>query len=128
MRKIAYAVVAGAAALTTACKDTTRGTSVDAPTAEALSGALTKGGFQTIAVGMIATDRSLYSGTGATYTVLSGIFARDLVRYDASEPRYVSETLGGNPDPGSFAGGGGFGGAYTAIRAANTLIAALKNP
>jgi hypothetical protein len=75
---------------------------------------------------VLAQDRSAVQGT-PTYLVLAPIMGRDFYRIDTSEPRYVSETLGGNPDPGSFAGGGGFAAFYTAIRAANNLQKSLPS-
>jgi len=57
-----------------------------------------------VATGALAQDRA--SVNAFAYAIEGGIFARDVYRIDASEPRFVQETLGGNPDPGSFAGGG----------------------
>lgn len=109
-----------------ACKDNPVTTPSDAPTIEAVSGALTRTALQPLATGVLAQDRAAVVGTG-TYLTLSGIMGRDVYRIDASEPRYVQETLGVNPDPGSFAGGGGFAQFYTAIRAANSIILALPS-
>ncbi|MEO5589689.1 MAG: hypothetical protein ABIS03_08895 [Gemmatimonadaceae bacterium] len=106
------------------CKDSSVVNPEDAPTVEALSGALTRGSLQQLATGVLAQDRAAVVGT-FTHYVLSAIFARDVYRIDASEPRYVQETLGGQPDAGSFAGGGGWGQFYTATRAANNLLIAL---
>jgi len=60
-----------------------------------------------------------------TYLTLTAVYSRDAYRIDPNEPRYVSETLGGQPDPGSFAGGGGWTNGFVAIRAANSLLDAL---
>jgi hypothetical protein len=109
-----------------ACKDSAVVNPEDAPTVEAISGALTRGALQQLATGVLAQDRAAVVGT-FTFYVLSEIFARDVYRIDASEPRYVGETLAGNPDPGSFAGGGGWGQFYTATRAANNLLIALPS-
>lgn len=109
-----------------ACKDSAVVNPEDAPTVEAISGALTRGALQPLATGVLAQDRAAVVGT-FTFYVLSGIFARDVYRIDASEPRYVQETLGGNPDPGSFAGGGGWTQFYTATRAATNVLAALPS-
>lgn len=107
-----------------ACKDSAVVNPEDAPTVEALSGALTRGSLQQLATGVLASDRAAVVGTFQFY-VISAIFARDVYRVDASEPRYVGETLAGQPDPGSFAGGGGWGQFYTATRAANNVLIAL---
>ena len=121
-----FALVFGATVALGACKDSAVVNPEDAPTVEAISGALTRGSLQSLATGVLAQDRSAIVGT-FTHYVLSAIFARDVYRIDASEPRYVNETLGGNPDPGSFAGGGGWAGFYTAARAATNLLIALPS-
>src|SRR6185503_13902364 len=120
------ALMLGASAALSACKDSAVVNPEDAPTVEAISGALTRGSLQSLATGVLAQDRSAIVGT-FTHYVLSAIFARDVFRIDASEPRYVNETLGGQPDPGSFAGGGGWAGFYTATRAATNLLIALPS-
>ena len=123
------ALVLGAAALVGACKDSTVVNPTDAPTAEALTGQpLSRGGLATLATGILAADRNVYVGTGSTYPIIANIWAREEVRLDASEPRYVNETLRGAPDYGSFAGGGGWLGQYTAVRQENTMLQALDNP
>ena len=126
MKKYMAIALSGVAMVTIGCKDNAISNPVDAPTIEAISGALTRGSLQPLATGVLAQDRAATVGT-FTHFVLSAIFARDVYRIDASEPRYVSETLGGQPDPGSFAGGGGWGQYYTATRAAINLLAALPS-
>lgn len=127
MRKFTYALAAGLV-LAVGCKDTTLVNPVDLPTAEALSGALTRGGLNTLATGVLAADRATFAGVGSTYPILANIFSRDIIRIDVNEPRYVNETLNGAPDPGSFSGSGGFTPNYVTIRATNTLLQALDNP
>lgn len=122
MRK--FAAFAIAAVVTAGCKDNPQVNPVDAPSVTALQGALTRTSLQTLATGVLAQNRSATTGT-FTFYILAAIYGRDVYRIDASEPRYVSETLGGNPDPSSFAGSGGWAGFYTSIRAENTLIAAV---
>lgn len=117
---IAAAVLAAAG-----CKDNPVANPIDAPTVDQLSGPLTGPALQFIATGALAQDRA--SANVFAYATEAGIFARDIYRIDASEPRFVQETLGGNPDPGSFAGGGAWAGYYTAIRAENAILAALGN-
>src|SRR5688500_3923319 len=107
------------------CQDSTGTLPLDAPVIESItSRPLVRSSLQTLATGVLAQDRAGVVGT-PTYLVLAPIMGRTAIRLDPSEPRYVGETLAANPDPGSFAGGGGFGGFYTAIRAANSLLAAL---
>ncbi len=125
MRKYTSALVAGLA-LAAGCKESATVAPVDLPTINQIQGSLTAAGLQTIALGVIAADRAGLGGTANyAYLVIPEIFARDLYRIDASEARYVTETLGGTPDPGSFSGSGGWNGFYTAVRAANTVLAAL---
>ena len=126
MKKFITAALSMTALVISGCKDNTATTPQDAPTIEAVSGALSRTSLQPLATGVLAQDRSAVVGT-FTYLTLAGIMGRDVYRIDTSEPRYVQETLGANPDPGSFAGGGGFAGFYTAIRAANSLILALPS-
>ncbi|HXJ44382.1 MAG TPA: RagB/SusD family nutrient uptake outer membrane protein [Bryobacteraceae bacterium] len=123
MKRYTTIFLAATALVAAGCKDNPVANPIDAPTVDALSGALTRVTLQQLATGVLAQDRS--SANVFAYALEAGIFARDIYRIDASEPRFVQETLGGNPDPGSFAGGGAWAGYYTAIRAANNLILAL---
>jgi hypothetical protein len=125
MRKLSTALAAGLA-LAAGCKESPIAPPVDNPTVDALNGALTRSGLQTLALGVINQDRAVIAGSANAYVVLSEIYSRDIYRIDTSEPRYVNETLGGQPDPGAFSGGAGpWNSAYTAIRSATTLLAAV---
>jgi starch-binding outer membrane protein, SusD/RagB family len=127
MRKLSTALVAGVT-LAAGCKESPFSPPVDAPTVDALSGALTRSALGTLVTGLLAQDRALIGGSANyTYNVLTQILSRDLYRIDASEPRYVLETLGGPPDPGSFSGSGGWTNGYVAIRSANTILASLPS-
>ncbi len=117
------ALVVAAIALT-ACKDNPVANPINAPTVDALGGGLTRTSLLQLVIGAMAQDRLATNNT--PYAIESGIFGRDVYRLDPSEPRWVSETLGGQPDPGSFAGGRGFADYYTAIRAENTILLALN--
>lgn len=110
-------------ALAGACADNTIVTPENAPTTDALTGALTSAGVKTLALGVLAQDRALVRETA--YLILTSIYARDAYRIDPNEPRYVTETLAAAPDPGSFAGGGGYTNGFVAIRAATSLLEAL---
>ena len=105
------------------CVDTPTVTNQNAPTVDALSGALTAAGVQTLSYGVLAQDRAMVASFA--YLIEPEIFARDAYRIDSNEPRYVTETLGGQPDPGSFSASGGFANGYTMIRAAISLLDAL---
>jgi starch-binding outer membrane protein, SusD/RagB family len=118
-------LILGAALIAAGCKDNPVANPIDAPTVDALSGPLTRITLQQLATGALAQDR--IGANVFAYAIEGGIFARDVYRIDASEPRFVQETLGGNPDPGSFAGGGAWANYYTAMRAENNLIKSLAN-
>jgi hypothetical protein len=125
MKKYTIAALTTAVIATGACKDSTVVQPLDAPVIESVAGRpLVRSSLQTLATGVLAQDRSGVVGT-PTYLILAAVMGRDAIRVDTSEPRYVGETLATNPDPGSFAGGGGFAGFYTAIRAEQSLLAAL---
>ena len=116
--------LSAALVLSSACIDDTIVRPENQATVDALSGALTRAGVQTLALGVLAADRS-FIRNDFTYYQLSAIYARDIYRVEATEPRYVSETLTGTADPGSFAGSGGWTNGYVATRAATSLITAL---
>jgi hypothetical protein len=119
-----YLTIALAAGIVVAgCKDNPSVAPIDAPTVDALAN-LTPTTLQQLAIGVTAQDRVSYASNGLI--VLPEILARDIYRIDASESRYVLETLGGNADPGSFAGGSGFAPFYTATRAANNALIGLR--
>jgi len=123
MKRYTTIVLAAAALAAAGCKDNPVANPIDAPTVGALSGALTRVTLQQLATGVLAQDRA--SANAFAYAIEPGIWGRDVYRIDASEPRFVQETLGGNPDPGSFSGSGNWQGFYTALRASNNLILAL---
>ncbi|MGZ5493551.1 MAG: hypothetical protein ACXWHG_08060 [Thermoanaerobaculia bacterium] len=123
MKRYTTIALALATVVGTACKDNAATNPIDAPTVDALEGALTRTSLQTLVTGFLGQDRAGFATT--TVLILSEIFARDAYRIDTSEPRYVNETLGGQPDPGSFAGSGGWTNFYVATRAANNAILAI---
>ncbi|HEY1951351.1 MAG TPA: RagB/SusD family nutrient uptake outer membrane protein [Gemmatimonadaceae bacterium] len=123
MKRYTTLVLAAAVLVGAACRDNPVANPIDAPTVDALSGPLTRVTLQQLATGVLAQDRA--SANAFAYAIEPEIWARDVYRVDASEPRFVQETLGGNPDPGSFSGSGNWTGFYTALRASSTLIKAL---
>ena len=127
MKKYTIALTAGLA-LAAGCIDNTVVAPENAPTTDALTGALTSAGVKTLSIGVLAQDR--VAGSSFGYLLFPEVYARDAYRIDSNEPRYVTETLGGAPDPGSFAAGGpAYTNAFTAIRAATSLLIALpKTP
>lgn len=127
MKRYTFALLAGVL-VAAGCKDSTAVAPQDAPTADALAGALTRSSLQTLAIALLASDRQTFVGTGSAYPILANIYARDIYRLDPSEPRYLNETIVNTPDRGSFAGGGGWSGMYVTIRQATTTLQALANP
>jgi hypothetical protein len=123
MKRYTTIVLAAAALVAAGCKDNPVANPIDAPTVDALSGPMTRQILLQLGTGLLAQDRA--SANAFAYAIEPGIWARDVYRIDASEPRFVQETLGGNPDPGSFSGSGNWAGFYTALRAANNLLLAL---
>src|SRR5687767_5720117 len=123
MKRYTTIALALATVVGTACKENAATNPIDAPTVDALEGALTRTSLQQLVTGVLGQDRAGFATT--TVLILSEIFARDAYRIDTSEPRYVNETLGGQPDPGSFAGSGGWTNFYVATRAANNILLAV---
>src|SRR5215217_4641773 len=109
--------------MASACIDNTIVSPENAATVDALSGALTKGGVTTLALGVLAADRTFVRDFA--YYQETAILARDAYRVEATESRYVTEILTGATDPGSFAGSGGWTNGYVATRAATSLLTAL---
>ncbi len=124
MKRYSTIALASALAVVAGCKDNPVSNPIDAPTVDALAGGLTPTSLLQLVTGALAQDRATFNDVPGI--IEPGIFSRDAYRLDQSEPRYVTETLGGNPDPGSFAGGRAFAGYYTALRAENNLILALN--
>jgi hypothetical protein len=119
MKRYTTIALAAAALAAVGCKDNPVANPIDNPV---VGGQVT---LQQLVTGVLAQDR--LSANVFAYAIEAGIWSRDVYRIDASEPRFVQETLGGNPDPGSFAGGGAWTNYYVAIRAANSLILQLPD-
>ena len=56
---------------------------------------------------------------------LTGIVGREAYYLDTNEPRYVTELVGGNPDPSSFAGSHNYLNPYGTIAQGKILLAAI---
>lgn len=127
MNRYSTIALAAAVAVVAGCKDNPVANPIDAPTVDAISGGATRPALQLLVTGALAQDRLSFNTFPSVLE--SGIWQRDVYRIDASEPRFVQETLGSNPDPGSFAGGGAWQGYYTALRAENNAaLAVAKAP
>ena len=123
--KKSIAALASGVVLMAGCSDNPVTNPVDSPTVNQVSGALTRSALQTLVTGVLAQGRASY-GSNTNYIILSEVMARDLYRIDASEQRYVTETLGGNPDPGSFAGGAtSWNNSYVEQRAISSILLGL---
>src|SRR6266542_6848769 len=123
MKRYSTIALAAAVAFAAGCKDNPVANPIDAPTVDALAGGLTRTSLQQLATGVLAQDR--LAANVFAYAIEAGIWGRDVYRIDASEPRFVQETLGANPDPGSFSGSGAWANYYTAQRAANNILLVL---
>jgi hypothetical protein len=122
MKRHLTALAAGLV-LAAGCSDTIVATE-NLPSADALNGPLTVANAQVLTLGVLANDRALIRAD-LTYLVLTEVYARDAYRIDPNEPRYVTETLTGTPDPGGFSGSGGWTNGYVTLRAAQTLLEKL---
>src|ERR1019366_5161213 len=113
MTKRTLALVAGLA-LATACKDATTVPDLNNVSSSLLSTGLNRASVQLLVTGLLNQDRGNW---GETYIVFTESMARDLYRIDPAENRWITQTIGGLPDPSSFVGGGLWGGYWTAIKA-----------
>src|ERR1043166_4541875 len=88
--------------------------------AETLSGALTTASAQLLTTGLFNQYRNSAIGN---YVVFPETMARDALRIDKAETRYLTEMIGNvQPDNGAFTGQGMYTGFFIGIRSANTLI------
>lgn len=123
MRRIA--TLLASAALLGACHDSPSVPDFNNVSAETLQGALTPSSAQLLVTGLLNQYRN--SAIGA-YVVFPETMARDVVRIDKAETRYLTELIGNTqPDNGAFTGAGVFTNFFIGIRSANTLIDAAKS-
>ncbi len=106
--------VAAILALAAGCKD-----SLSAPSQDNVV-AGTAQPIQNLVTGVIAQDRS--SAMAFSYLLYPEGEARNSLRVDSNEPRFINELIAVPIDPSDFIGGSGWSGYYTEIRAANQLI------
>ena len=95
------------------------------PTEEELNTITDRSQIQALATGLLDSDRQ----TQFNYVFFPEMIARDILRLDASDPRYIEGLLGTPNDvsPSGFLGAGVWAGPYATIRGANLFIAAVKN-
>lgn len=123
MMRRTLAVIASAALLG-ACNDNPTVNDLNNVSAETIQGGLTTASAQLLVTGLLNQYRNSAIGS---YVTFPETMARDAMRLDKAESRYVSELLTGtSPDYAAFTGGGAFTGFFVGIRAANTLIDAAN--
>lgn len=116
--------VAGLAILGSACDRTPTVPNLNNPSVEDFAGALTNDKLQLLLVGVLSQQRA---AVGMRYISFTTTLGRDAWRMDASEPRYLTETLESTPARGGFVGGGLFTDFYVSIRASNNILSSINN-
>ena len=95
------------------------------PTEEELNTITDRSQIQALATGLLDSDRQ----TQFNYVFFPEMIARDILRLDNSDPRYIEGLLGAPTDvsPSGFLGSGVWAGPYATIRGANLFITGIKN-
>jgi hypothetical protein len=93
------------------------------PTEEELATITDRGQIQSLATGLLDSDRL----TQFNYVFFPEMIARDILRLDGSDPRYIQGLLGAPNEvsPSGFLGSGVWAGPYATIRGANLFISAI---
>jgi hypothetical protein len=112
--KTTIAAVAASLALCAGCKDSLSAPSQD----QVVAGTIQP--IQNLVTGVVAQDRA--TAVAFSYLLFPETEARNTLRIDSNEPRYINELIAVPIDPSDFIGGSAWNGYYTAIRAANQLI------
>lgn len=112
--KRAIAATASLFLLAGACREP-----LSAPTQDALV-AGTAQPVQNLVTGVLAQDRA--STSAFSYLLYPEGMARNSLRPDPNEPRFINDLISTQMDPSAFIGSSGWNGYYTTIRAANQLI------
>jgi hypothetical protein len=113
--KKTIAALAGVLALTSACRD-----SLSAPSQDQVV-AGTQQPVQNLITGIVATDRA--AASAFSYLLYPETEARNSVRVDPNEPRFINDLIVGPIDPSNFIGTSGWTLYYSTIRATNQLVA-----
>lgn len=112
--KKTFATFASLLLLASACKEP-----LSAPTEDNLvAGAAIP--VQNLVTGVLAQDRSITSSF--SYLLYPESMARNALRPDPNEPRYIADILSTTADPSAFIGSSGWNGYYTTIRAVNQVL------
>jgi hypothetical protein len=114
MKKTLAAMSAAVLALSAGCKDALNAPSQD----QVVAG--TAQPIQNLVTGIIAQDRA--SAMAFSYLLYPETEARNSVRMDTNEPRFLNELVAVPIDPSDFIGASAWSGYYAEIRAANQLI------
>lgn len=112
--KKTLAAIAASMALCAGCKDALNAPSQD----QVVAG--TAQPIQNLVTGIVAQDRA--SAMAFSYLLYPETEARNSVRIDPNEPRFINELIAVPIDPSDFIGSSGWTGYYSEIRAANQLI------
>jgi hypothetical protein len=116
--------VAGLALVGAACDRTPTVGNLNNPSVDEYAAPLTNDKLQVLLVGIFNRERT---EIGQRYLAFTTTLGRDVWRLDASESRFVTETLESTGAPGGFVGGGIFADFYIAVRAENNLLASVGN-
>jgi len=114
--KQSFAAMAGLLLLAGACKEPLNAPNED----QVLAGSAQP--IQNLVTGVLAQDRSATSAF--SYLLYPEGLARNALRPDPNEPRFVADLIAQSMDPSAFIGSSGWNGYYTTIRAANQLLTA----
>lgn len=115
MTKRHLAALAAALAFTGACNE-----GLSAPSQDAIVAGSAQP-IQNLVTGVVASDRS--NGSAFSYLLYPETMARNTVRIDPNEPRFINELINVPIDNSDFIGGSGWSGQYQTIRAAQQIIA-----
>jgi hypothetical protein len=122
MTTIRFLAVAATLAAIAACSEPTV-PNLNNPTEEELVTITDRGQIQSLATGLLDSDRQ----TQFNYVFFPEMIARDILRLDGSDPRYIQGLLGAPNEvsPSGFLGSGVWAGPYATIRGANLFINAI---
>lgn len=101
-----------------ACKDSMSVGDLNNVTEE-VAQSLTRSSLQLLATGLLDSDRG---DLDKRYLIFAGTMARDFVRFDPAESRWVIEMVGAFADPSAFTGGGVWTQFFVTVRTAHTIL------
>ena len=124
MQTSRFLALVSAVTITAACTEPTV-PNLNNPTEEQLSTITDRGQIQSLATGLLDSDRQ----TQFNYVFFPEMIARDILRLDGSDPRYIQGLLGAPNEvsPSGFLGSGVWAGPYATIRGSNLFIKSITN-